>query len=296
LVFCGVNDEGVKGMRIDGERESNHVEDRRSSGGMGGGKGIGVGTIVIALAASYFFNINPMTTIGIMSGMNSQPAVSHSSTDASMGNTSNDPLRKFVRVVMAQTEDAWSAVFQEQGKQYIPPKLVMFSGRTRTDCGLGETKTGPFYCPADQKIYIDPQFYTVLEQQLGAPGDFARAYVIGHEVGHHVQNILGIMNKVEAAKRQNPQQANPLSVRLELQADCFAGVWAKKTQVSRNILEDGDLEEAMQAAASVGDDALQGALARPETFTHGTSQQRMQWFKRGFDAGNMENCNTFSKI
>ncbi|MEY3995748.1 MAG: hypothetical protein RL344_91 [Pseudomonadota bacterium] len=285
-------------MRIDGERESNNVEDRRGSGGsrMGGGKGIGVGTIVVALAASYFFNINPMTTIGIMNGIssNSEPTSHNQLNNNANTNTANDPLKQFVRVVMAQTEDTWTAVFQEQGKRYSPPKLVMFSGRTSTECGLGETATGPFYCPADQKIYIDPQFYTVLEQRLGAPGDFARAYVIGHEVGHHVQNVLGIMNKVEAAKRQNPQQANPLSVRLELQADCFAGIWAKRTQASRNILESGDLEEAMQAAASVGDDALQGALARPETFTHGTSSQRKQWFKRGFEGGNMSNCNTFS--
>ncbi len=285
-------------MRIDGERESNNVEDRRGSGGipMGGGKGIGIGTIVVALAASYFFNINPMTTIGVISGINSnsEPTSQNALNNSATINTANDPLKQFVRVVMAQTEDTWKAVFQEQAKTYSPPKLVMFSGRTSTDCGLGETATGPFYCPADQKIYIDPQFYAVLEQRLGAPGDFARAYVIGHEVGHHVQNVLGIMNKVEAAKRQNPRQANPLSVRLELQADCFAGIWAKRTQVSRNILEAGDLEEAMQAAASVGDDALQGALARPETFTHGTSLQRKQWFTRGFEGGNMSNCNTFS--
>jgi predicted metalloprotease len=285
-------------MRIDGERESNNVEDRRDSGGsrMGGGKGMGVGTIVVALAASYFFNINPMTTISIMNGIssNSEPTSQNQLNNNANTNTANDPLKQFVRVVMAQTEDTWTTVFQEQGKTYSPPKLVMFSGRTSTDCGLGETATGPFYCPADQKIYIDPQFYTVLEQRLGAPGDFARAYVIGHEVGHHVQNVLGVMNKVEAAKRQNPKQANPLSVRLELQADCFAGIWAKRTQASRNILEAGDLEEAIQAASSVGDDALQGALARPETFTHGTSSQRMQWFKRGFEGGNMSNCNTFS--
>lgn len=283
-------------MRIDGERESNHVEDRRGdNGGMriGSGKTMGIGTIVVALAASYFLNINPMTAINIISGMNAnvnnQPQLNQQSTIHN-----NDPFRKFVRVVVAQTEDTWSAVFKEQGKTYTPTQLVMFSGKTHTECGIGETQTGPFYCPADQKIYIDPQFYTVLEHRLGAPGDFARAYVIGHEVGHHVQNILGIMNKVDAAKRQNPKMANPLSVRLELQADCFAGIWAKRTHSARNVLEPGDIEEAMQAASSVGDDALQGALARPETFTHGTSTQRMQWFKRGFEGGQLSNCNTFS--
>jgi uncharacterized protein len=279
-------------MRIDGERESNNVEDRRGSGGggmMGGKRGIGIGSIVIAAIAYFVFGINPMTTLSVVGGGGSAPA-----QQAPVAANSNDPMTKFAKVVMAQTEDAWTQVFKEQGKTYVPTKLRIFSGRTDTACGPGDTAAGPFYCPADQAVYIDPQFYTTLSQRLGASGDFARAYVIGHEVGHHVQNQLGIMDKMEQAKQRNPKLANQLSVRLELQADCFAGVWARRTENSRKVLEAGDLQEAMTAAAAVGDDKLQGSRARPESFTHGTSEQRMTWFKRGFDGGNMGNCNTFA--
>lgn len=280
-------------MRIDGERESNNVEDLRGSSGggsmMGGKRGIGIGSIVIAAIAYFVFGINPMTTMGVIGAGSSAPA-----QQAPVAANSNDPLNKFVKVVMAQTEDAWTQVFKEQGKVYKPTKLRMFTGHTDTACGPGDTAAGPFYCPADQVVYIDPQFYTTLSKQLGASGDFARAYVIGHEVGHHVQNQLGIMDKMEQAKQRNPKMANPLSVRLELQADCFAGVWARRTENSRKVLEDGDLQEAMTAAAAVGDDKLQGTRARPETFTHGTSAQRMTWFKKGFEGGNMGNCNTFA--
>jgi uncharacterized protein len=279
-------------MRIDGERESNNVEDARggSGGGMMGGKrGIGIGSIVIAAIAYFVFGINPMTTLSVVGGGGSQPA-----QQAPVAANSNDPLNKFVKVVMAQTEDAWTQVFKEQGKTYRPTKLHMFTGRADTACGPGDTAAGPFYCPADQVVYIDPQFYTTLSQRLGASGDFARAYVIGHEVGHHVQNQLGIMDKMEQAKQRNPKMANPLSVRLELQADCFAGIWARRTENSRKVLEPGDLQEAMTAAAAVGDDKLQGSRARPESFTHGTSEQRMTWFKRGYEGGNMANCNTFA--
>jgi uncharacterized protein len=277
-------------MRIDGERESNNVEDRRGSGGgmMSGKRGIGIGSIVIAAIAYFVFGINPMTTLSVVGG-GSQPV-----QQASVAPNTNDPLRKFANVVIASTEDAWTQAFKEQGKTYKPTKLVMFSGRTETACGPGDTAAGPFYCPADQNVYIDPQFYNTLSQRLGASGDFARAYVIGHEVGHHVQNQLGIMDKMEQAKQRNPKLANQLSVRLELQADCFAGVWARRTENSRKVLEAGDLQEAMTAAAAVGDDKLQGSRARPESFTHGTSEQRMTWFKRGFDGGNMGNCNTFA--
>jgi uncharacterized protein len=279
-------------MRIDGERESDNVEDLRGSSGggmMGGKRGIGIGSIVIAAIAYFVFGINPMTTLGVVGGGSSEPV-----QQAPVASNANDPLKKFARVVMAQTEDAWTQVFKEQGKVYRPTKLVMFTGRTNTACGPGDTAAGPFYCPADQIVYIDPQFYVTLSKQLGASGDFARAYVIGHEVGHHVQNQLGIMDKMEQAKQRNPKMANPLSVRLELQADCFAGVWARRTENSRKVLEDGDLQEAMTAAAAVGDDTLQGTRARPETFTHGTSAQRMTWFKKGFEGGNMGNCNTFT--
>lgn len=281
-------------MRIDGERESNNVEDRRSGGGMGGmvggRKGAGIGTIIIAMVAAYFFGINPMTVMGVLGGGSSEPV-----QQAPVSGNANDPVKKLIRVVMADTEDAWGQVFKEQGKTYVPPKLVMFSGRTDTACGPGDTGSGPFYCPADSVVYIDPQFYTLMKQRLGAPGDFAQAYVVAHEVGHHVQNQLGIMAKLEQAKQRNPKTANPLSMRLELQADCFAGVWAKRTETKRKMLEAGDLQEAINAAAAVGDDKLQAqsGRVRPETFTHGTSEQRMTWFKRGFEGGNINNCNTF---
>lgn len=283
-------------MRTDGERESSNVEDRRGSGGggatgggmLGGRRGIGVGSIVIAAIAYFVFGINPMTTLSVVGG-SAQPA-----QQAPVTTNANDPQRKFAQVVVAQTEDAWTQVFKEQGKTYKPTKLVMFTGRTNTACGPGDAASGPFYCPADQVVYIDPQFYTTLSQRLGASGDFARAYVIGHEVGHHVQQQLGIMDKMEQAKQRNPKAANQLSVRLELQADCFAGIWARRTENNRKVLEPGDLQEAMAAAAAVGDDKLQGTRAKPETFTHGTSEQRMAWFKRGFESGNMSNCNTFA--
>jgi predicted metalloprotease len=236
-------------MRIEGERESNNVEDRRGGGGgmMGGKRGIGIGSIVIAAIAYFVFGVNPMTTLSVVGGGGSTPT-----QQAPVAANSNDPMTKFAKVVMAQTEDAWTQVFKEQGKTYVPTKLRIFSGRTDTACGPGDTAAGPFYCPADQAVYIDPQFYVTLSKQLGASGDFARAYVIGHEVGHHVQNQLGIMDKMEQAKQRNPKMANQLSVRLELQADCFAGVWARRTENSRKVLEPGDLQEAMVAAAAVG--------------------------------------------
>ena len=285
-------------MRTEGERESTNVEDRRGAGGGGsilGGRrgGVGIGTIVIAMVAAYFFGINPMTVLGVLGGGNTP------TQNAPVAANANDPMTKFIKVVVAETEDTWGAIFKEQGKTYPAPKLVIFSGRTDTGCGTGETASGPFYCPADQKVYIDLQFYQLLKDRFKAPGDFAQAYVVAHEVGHHVQNVLGIMDKVEAAKQKNSKAANALSVRLELQADCFAGIWAKRTQLAKNNLEPGDLQEAMNAAAAVGDDRLQAQSAgvvRPETFTHGSSEQRMQWFKRGFEGGSLGSCNTFTGI
>jgi predicted metalloprotease len=281
-------------MRIDeNERQSSNLDDRRGSGNtggmMGGKRGIGIGSIVIAAIAYFVFGINPMTTLGVIGGGTSEP-VQQAPTAANK----NDPTTKLINSVLVQTEEVWGQVFKEQGKQYAAPRLTIFSGRTNTACGPGDTASGPFYCPADKAVYIDPQFYRVMRERMGAPGDFAQAYVIAHEVGHHIQNVLGIMDKMEQAKQRNPKLANQLSVRLELQADCFAGVWARRTESNRKVLEPGDIEEAMNAAAAVGDDKLQGSRARPETFTHGTSAQRMQWFKRGFEGGNMGNCNTFA--
>ncbi len=284
-------------MRTEGESESSNVEDRRGAGGGGmmrgrvGGKGAGLGTIVIAMVAAYFFGINPMTVLGVLGGGGDAMPTQNAPVAAN----ANDPQTRFIKVVLKETEVVWEQVFREQGKQYVAPKLVLFSGQTPTACGTGDTASGPFYCPGDQKVYIDLQFYQMLKDRFKAPGDFAQAYVVAHEVGHHVQNLLGVMDQVEQAKRKNPRAANALSVRLELQADCFSGIWARRTQQTKNNLEAGDLEEALNAAAAVGDDRLQGqsGTVRPETFTHGSSAQRMQWFKRGFDSGKLADCNTF---
>ena len=206
-------------------------------------------------------------------------------------------MKAFVATVLADTEDVWTEIFRARGGAYRDPRLVLFRGATATACGAGESAMGPFYCPADEKVYIDLGFYETLRTRLGAPGDFAQAYVIAHEVGHHVQKLLGISEKVDAMRRRaNRTQANALSVRLELQADCFAGVWANHAQRTKQILEPGDLEEALNAASQIGDDTLQrrsrGTVV-PESFTHGTSEQRVRWFRQGFDVGDVARCNTF---
>jgi uncharacterized protein len=208
-----------------------------------------------------------------------------------------DELKDFVSVVLADTEDTWKALFAQAGKRYTEPRLVLYSGLTRSACGLGEAAMGPFYCPADQKVYIDLAFYDELRNDFGAPGDFAQAYVIAHEIGHHVQNLLGISDQVEARRaRTGPREANNLSVRLELQADCFAGVWANHAQRARQILEQGDLEEGLNAASAIGDDRLQRqtrGYVTPDSFTHGSSAQRVRWFKRGLAKGRLADCDTF---
>jgi predicted metalloprotease len=209
----------------------------------------------------------------------------------------DDKMAAFVSTVLADTEDVWRAQFAAQGSTYREPKLVLFRGATPTACGAGQAAMGPFYCPGDQKVYIDLGFYETMKTRLGAPGDFAQAYVIAHEIGHHVQAQLGITDKVDAMRqRGNPAQSNALSVRLELQADCLAGVWAHHAQRARQILQQGDVEEALNAATQIGDDTLQrksqGTVV-PESFTHGTSAQRVGWFKRGMSGGNLRECNTF---
>jgi predicted metalloprotease len=207
-------------------------------------------------------------------------------------------MAKFVSTVLADTEDVWTALFQQGGATYQQPKLVLFRGAVRTACGAGQAAMGPFYCPTDQKVYIDLSFYDTLKNRMGAPGDFAEAYVIAHEVGHHVQHQLGITDKVDQARARSSQaQGNAMSVRLELQADCFAGVWAHHAQRARNVLEQGDIEEAMNAAQKIGDDALQQSAGRavvPESFTHGTSEQRQRWFATGLKAGSVKSCDTFN--
>ncbi|AVO43045.1 neutral zinc metallopeptidase [Simplicispira suum] len=280
-------------MRWEGNRESSNVEDRRSSSGLGG-RSIGIGTIVVALIGGWALGINPLTLLGVLSGGN--PAQVQQAP--AQRPPAEDKMARFVSTVLADTEDVWKDVFRQQGGRYQEPHLVLFRGATPTACGTGQAAMGPFYCPGDQKVYIDLDFYETLRRQLGAPGDFAQAYVIAHEVGHHVQNLLGITEKVDQRRgRVSQAQYNQLSVRLELQADCFAGVWANHAQQARQILEQGDVEEAMNAAAKIGDDALQrsrGGAVVPESFTHGTSAQRQRWFDAGLQSGSMQRCDTFS--
>ena len=287
-------------MKWEGNRESDNVEDRRdnegsSSGGGLGGRGIGIGSVVIALVASYFFGINPMTVLSLLSGGSPAPQTQSVAVNKP---PANDQMTKFVRTVLADTEDVWKDVFAKGGGKYQEPKLVLFRGSTATACGQGQAAMGPFYCPADRNVYIDLGFYETLKSRLGAPGDFAQAYVIAHEVGHHVQNLLGISTKMEQMRsRVSKTDYNALSVRLELQADCFAGVWANHAQAARQLLEQGDVEEAMNAAAKIGDDALQraaGGAVVPDSFTHGSSAQRQRWFDTGLKNGSVKRCDTFA--
>ena len=280
-------------MKWEGNRTSDNVEDRRRGGGGGGrGKGgIGVGTIVIALLGGWIFGVNPLTVLEFLSDDAPTAQVQQAPPQ-------DDRMAQFVSTVLADTEDVWGKVFRQGGGQYQQPKLVLFRSATSTACGKGEAAMGPFYCPADQKVYIDLGFYETLKNELGAPGEFAQAYVIAHEVGHHVQNLLGISDKVDSQRGRISQvKYNQLSVKLELQADCFAGVWANHAQSARQILENGDIEAAMNAAAKIGDDALQkqsqGRVV-PDSFTHGSSAQRVRWFKQGLQNGDVQGCDTFS--
>jgi predicted metalloprotease len=287
-------------MRLDDQRESDNLEDRRGGGGGGGfslgGGRMGIGTIVIALIGSYFLGINPLTLLGMLDQAPHQ-AQQHSAPAHKP--PADDEMARFVSKVLASTEDTWREIFQASGKQYRDPKLVLFNGSTPTACGTGQSAMGPFYCPGDQKVYIDLSFYRDLKTRFKAPGEFAQAYVIAHEVGHHVQNLLGISGKIDAQRRRvSETEGNALSVRLELQADCFAGVWGKRTDTMKQVLQPGELEQALTAAAAIGDDRLQqqsrGRIV-PESFTHGSSAQRVHWFRQGFDSGDVNQCNTFAK-
>jgi predicted metalloprotease len=280
-------------MRMDDYRESDNIEDRRGGGGGIGRGGVGIGGIVLALVISYFTGINPMTLLGFIE----QTPLARQEAPAAPRPPANDETAIFVSRVLASTEDVWTAAFQQNGRQYEKPKLVLFTGATPTACGTGQTAMGPFYCPGDHKVYIDLAFYRELKERFKAPGEFAQAYVVAHEVGHHVQNLLGIADKVhEARQRAGRAEGNALSVRMELQADCLAGVWGKRTDTMKQVLEPGDLEAALTAASAIGDDRLQqqaqGRIV-PESFTHGSSEQRVRWFRRGFETGDMNQCNTF---
>ena len=273
-------------------RRSENVEDRRGISLPGGIAGGGVGVVVIALIAM-FFGVDPRLIL-----QNAGPGQMPSGQQQAVPvDQAQDKLKDFVSVVLADTEDTWAGIFQQGGARYERPKLVLFAGAVRSACGLAQAVVGPFYCPSDHKVYIDLDFYKMLEKRFSAPGEFAKAYVLAHEVGHHVQNLLGISGKVRAAmERSNQERANQLSVRQELQADCYAGIWANHANRSRHILQTGDVEAGLNAAAAIGDDRLQmqsrGYVA-PESFTHGSSAQRVQWFRRGLDSGELSACDTF---
>jgi predicted metalloprotease len=291
-------------MKWEGNRQSDNVEDRRAAGGgFGGGmrpriggRGVGLGTIVVALIAGWIFGINPLALLGMMDGGGGAPASQVQQAPAQRP-PANDAGAAFVSTIVASTEDVWTEQFRAAGATYQKPALVLFRGGTRTACGVGQSAMGPFYCPADAKVYIDLGFFDTLRSRLGAPGDFAQAYVVAHEVGHHVQRLLGITDKVDGMRgRVTQAQQNALSVRLELQADCLAGVWAHHSQKAKAWLEPGDIEEGLNAASRIGDDTLQrqsqGTVV-PESFTHGSSAQRVAWFKRGLEGGTVAQCNTF---
>ena len=277
-------------MRWRGERQSTNIEDRR---GMSVGRvavGGGLGTIVIMILA-LLFGVNPQQLLEQLPG-DQQPGVQSSRPT----NPQEEELKQFVAVVLAKSEDVWTEVFRQNGRQYREPTLVLFSDQVRSACGMAGAAVGPFYCPADEKVYIDLAFYEQLRREFSAPGDFAQAYVVAHEVGHHVQNLLGINERVSSLQRRvSEAEANQLSVRLELQADFFAGMFARYVQ-SQGLLEAGDVEEALRAASAVGDDQIQRRTTGyvvPDSFTHGTSEQRLRWFRRGYDTGDMRQGDTF---
>jgi uncharacterized protein len=277
-------------MRWSGRRESENIEDRR---GIRFGKagGIGLGTIVLALIAVYFGQ-DPSIVLQNAQSPPTQQQVPYQESQA------EEQLRHFVGFVLADTEETWGEIFAAAGRTYEQPKLVLFSGAVESACGFAQAAVGPFYCPGDRKVYLDLTFYQDLHERFGAPGDFAQAYVVAHEIGHHVQTLLGISERNMAARqRASEAEANALSVRRELQADCFAGIWAHNADQSRQLLEAGDIEEGLNAASAIGDDRLQRqahGYVSPESFTHGSSEQRVRWFRRGLDSGSMQQCDTFA--
>lgn len=324
-------------MRWRGRKESDNVEDRRGAGGRrgggfgfpfpGGGRrmripmpqsrggrsgGIGIFGILIILGLMWFFGIDPRILLG-GGPMGQMPDIQMPRPETRLPpaqrpgpqapqtqaprSSKADEMKQFISVVLADTEDTWKAIFRQSGKRYREPTLVLFQGGVRSACGVGMAQMGPFYCPLDQKLYIDLGFYSDLKNRFGAPGDFAQAYVIAHEVGHHVQTLLGISEEVQRAKmRMGQRDANALQVRMELQADCLAGVWAKNADRTKDILEAGDIDEALNAASAIGDDKLQRktqGYVVPDAFTHGSSEQRVRWFRRGFEFGDFNKCDTF---
>jgi uncharacterized protein len=287
-------------MRWTYGRQSSNIEDRRGMGGGFGGRGLkvgaggGIGIIVIAVVAM-FLGIDP--SVILQGGMSDSGAPAGYEQPRGPASPQEAEREKFVSLMLGDTEETWKTIFQQGGKQYEEPTLVLFSGAVDSACGSAQAATGPFYCPGDRKLYVDLSFFDELEQRFGAPGDFAQAYVVAHEVGHHVQTLLGVTQQVQSARQQiGSDQANQLSVLTELQADCYAGVWANHAQEARQVLEPGDIEEGLRAAAAVGDDRIQretqGRVV-PDSFTHGSSEQRMTWFRRGLERGDVNQCDTF---
>lgn len=291
-------------MQWRGRRESDNVDDvrgQRTGRGGGGMVGIGGTGLVVILLLALLTGQNPLDLLGQIASQQQGGVPTQDQRDDQPYQESgaDKEQRQFVSVVLADTEDVWNKTFREDlGRTYEEPRLVLFSDGVNSGCGFAQAAVGPFYCPADHKVYIDLSFYDELQRRFGAPGDFAQAYVIAHEVGHHVQNLLGISEKVQSAQRRAGRDAaNELSVRLELQADCLAGVWAHQTERQKQVLERGDVEEALGAAAAVGDDSIQKktqGYVVPESFTHGSAEQRVKWFKRGFQSGSIDSCDTFS--
>ena len=285
-------------MRLDDEQESGNVEDGRGSGGgMARVGGVGIGTVVVALVASYFFGIDPSTILNM-----GQAVQGHSTSAPSQPiDPANDPdaaLKSEMSKILHKTEDTWGQMFADMGRQYQKPKLHLYSGQTSTACGAGQAAMGPFYCPGDQKVYLDMAFFREMEQRFHAGGGFARAYVIAHEIGHHVQKLTGITDKTDAMReRLSKVEYNKISVRVELQADCFAGAWANHANKAKPFLDPGDVDQALKAANAIGDDMLQKqsrGVVVPDSFTHGSSEQRVRWFKTGFDTGSLKACDTFA--
>ena len=282
-------------MRWEGSRRSDNVEDRRGSSLGGRPVALGAGGFVIILIIALLTGVNPLS---LLQGVDANVDTPVASGSAVPGTPEEEKMKDFVSAVLGETEDVWREIFSRRGKTYRDPKLVLFSGLVESACGTAQSASGPFYCPGDEKVYLDMSFFSELSQRLGAPGDFAQAYVIAHEIGHHVQDLLGISGQVDAMRRRvGEAESNQLSVRLELQADFLAGVWAHYAQESMSVLEPGDLEEALNAASSIGDDRLQRrsqGYVVPDAFTHGTSEQRVKWFRRGYETGDMAQGDTFS--
>ena len=282
-------------MDTEGRRQSSNIEDRRGMRPVRTGVGLSLGGVLFLVVLS-LLGINPLPFLGVAT---KAPETQMQQTNEPYQESAQEAkLRQMTAVVLADTEETWTTILGKYGVQYVEPKLVLFSGGVTSGCGAAESAMGPFYCPLDQKVYVDMSFYQDLETRFGAPGDFAQAYVVAHEVGHHVQNLVGTAQKVnDLQRRASKAQANELSVRMELQADCFAGVWAKNAAQSRQLLEAGDVEEGLNAASAIGDDRLQRqAQGRvvPDAFTHGSSEQRVRWFRRGLETGTPEGCDTFS--